>query len=98
MAEEDLGRVFSKLSKAMRVMCTNTDDLRGRWKSAMETGLDGTWEGHFPEGELKERFKELKPAFGKAPETEGEAKSLIETLIEFHDFVEMEYYRRHLAR
>ena len=98
MAEENLGRVFEKLSKAMRGMCTNTDDLRGRWKSATETGIDGTWEGHFPDGELKERFKELKPALGKAPETEEDAKNLIERLIELHDSVEMEFYRLHPIR
>lgn len=95
MAEENLGRVLEKLSKAMRLMCTNTENLRGRWKAATETGLDGTWEGHLPEGELKERFKKLKPAFAQVPETEKKAKNLIETLIEFHDFVEMEFYRRH---
>jgi hypothetical protein len=95
MTEENLGRVFTALSKAMRVMCTNTEDLRGRWKSATESRLDGTWEGHFPEGELRERFNTLSPSLGKVPDTEEDAKGLIETLIQLHDFVEPNYYVQH---
>ncbi len=31
MDDVHLGRAFTFLSKAMREMCTNTDDLRTRW-------------------------------------------------------------------
>jgi hypothetical protein len=95
MAEENLGRVLDGLSKAISLMCTNTDDLRNRWQKATESKLKGSWAKDFPAGELKEQYEALEPTFGKVPETEVEARTLIERLTDFEGLVRREYHRRH---
>jgi hypothetical protein len=91
MDDVDLARAYTMMSKAVRFMCTNTDDLRSRWVKATESQLGGTWAGHFPDG-LKHRFEGIEPSLGKLPESEEAAKTLIEKLIALCDDSEMELY------
>ena len=95
MAEENLGRVLEGLSKSISLMCTNTDDLRNRWQKATESKLNGSWAKDFRGGELKEEYEALESMFGKVPETEDEARTLIERLVDFEGSVRLEYHRKH---
>jgi len=56
-----------------------------------ESHLGGSWVKHFPEG-LRPAFAELEPSFGKLPESDEAAETLIKKLLHLYDDAEMELH------
>lgn len=92
MSKADLGRAFIALSKVIRAMCTDTNDLRTRWQKAVAGNIGGTWKEDFPDGALKQQYEELADSFAKVPASEEEAKILIDKLVSLRDDLDTEIH------